>query len=111
MGFPINPPHCALVDNNGMVSPEWYRFFVAIQRMIGGPSSPFDDNYFLGSFGSGVALNEHDGDFAAPVAHVQAEDALPSPPVIMVVAEDALIPPAMPIPASDDLMYPPRYGV
>lgn len=35
MAFTINPPNTALVDERGMVSPVWYRFFANIQRIIG----------------------------------------------------------------------------
>lgn len=48
-GFPINPPNAPLTDGNGMVTPEWYKFFLAIQRIIGGPSNPFDDGALLAS--------------------------------------------------------------
>lgn len=48
-GFPINPPRTSLVDQRGFVTTEWYKFFVAIQRIIGsGESDPFDDSILLG---------------------------------------------------------------
>lgn len=94
-GFQINPPNCAMVDNRGMVTPEWYRFFVKIQAMLGGPSDPFSDLYFATSLASSQAASE---DTFRPV----------SPPI---PAEDVLIPPAMVALVSDDLLYPPRYGV
>lgn len=50
MGFPINPPSTALVETDGRtITPEWYRFFREIQKMIGGPSDPFEDSWLLGS--------------------------------------------------------------
>jgi hypothetical protein len=47
-GFAVNPPRTALIDSTGAITPEWYRYFVAIQRTVGGPSSPFEDAVFLG---------------------------------------------------------------
>lgn len=35
MAFTINPPNTALVDERGMISPVWYRFFANIQRILG----------------------------------------------------------------------------
>lgn len=47
-GFPINPPRARLTNPDGTVTNEWYRFFVAIQKMIGsGESNPFDDTALL----------------------------------------------------------------
>lgn len=96
VGFPINPPNAPLVLPDGRCSPEWYKFFLAIQKMIGsGVSSPFDDAAFLASPASALALSS-DG----------AGDALmpPSPPV---EAIDPLIPPAAPV-VIDDLLQPYR---
>lgn len=36
-----------MVDANGNVSPEWYRYFSAIHKTIGGPSNPLDDASLL----------------------------------------------------------------
>lgn len=50
MGFPINPPRVALVNQQGIVTPEWYSFFVEIQKLIGtSQTNPFDDSTLLGS--------------------------------------------------------------
>lgn len=35
MAFTINPPNSRLTDGNDFVTPEWYRFFANIQRIIG----------------------------------------------------------------------------
>ncbi len=47
VGFPINPPNAALVYQDGRCTDEWYRFFLAIQKIIGGPSDPFEDAALL----------------------------------------------------------------
>jgi hypothetical protein len=49
MSFPINPPNAPLVGNNGRVTPEWWRFFLNIQRMLGTATSPFDDSMLMAS--------------------------------------------------------------
>lgn len=98
-GFPINPPRAPITDGVGMVTNEWYRFFIQIQRLIGGPSSPFDDNALIASAPSqaaALALQEGGMDLV--------------PPVIAVMPDDALVPPSHSH-QCEDLMYPPRYGV
>lgn len=35
MAFTINPPNSPIVDNRGVLTPEWYRFLAAVQRVIG----------------------------------------------------------------------------
>lgn len=97
MGFPINPPNTALVDQRGHVTPEWYRFFVAVQKMLGGPVSPFDDSALIAIM-----------PLMPPSADATAEAILAAGPIAPVEQQDPLIPPAMPIPAWDDLMIPYR---
>lgn len=47
-GFPINPPRAKLVDQTGNVTSEWYRFFLAIQKLIGsGSTLPWEDSTLL----------------------------------------------------------------
>ena len=74
-GFPINPPRTNLVDRTGYITPEWYRFFVSVQRLIGsGVSSPFDDNQLLAAslpLQSKDAVDPEEGFLLGP----------PSPPV------------------------------
>lgn len=48
MAFPINPTNAPLVDENGIVTPEWYRFFTSIWKLLGQPGDPFDDAILLG---------------------------------------------------------------
>lgn len=51
-GFPINPPNAPLGHVNNVpviVDPAWYRFFLAIQELLGGPSNPFEDAVLLAS--------------------------------------------------------------
>lgn len=48
-GFPINPPRAKLVNDDGSCTPEWYRFFLAIQKLIGGADDPFDQSSMLGA--------------------------------------------------------------
>lgn len=47
MGFPINPPNAPIVTADGRVTTEWWKFFLAIQKMLGGPSDPFQDAMLL----------------------------------------------------------------
>jgi len=48
MGFPINPPRVPLVDlQSGTATTEFYKFLLAIQKVIGGPSDPFVDTGLL----------------------------------------------------------------
>jgi hypothetical protein len=42
-GFPINPPKAPLVDQTGRVTAEWFKYFLNIQKVLGGPSDPFAD--------------------------------------------------------------------
>jgi hypothetical protein len=35
MAFTINPPRTMLTDRSGNITPEWYRFFAQIQRILG----------------------------------------------------------------------------
>lgn len=35
MGFAINPPNSPLIDNQGRMRSEWYRFFSQIQKLVG----------------------------------------------------------------------------
>ena len=91
-GFPINPPRTSMVDGNGACSPEWYRFFVQIQKLIGGPSSPFDDSALLSTLPQQV-IDYGSGDYLPPpVVHVVCEDALASPAVPCIDYDDMLPP-------------------
>ena len=85
MGFPINPPSTALVDDNRRPTPEFYRFLLQIQRMIGGASDPFADAWLLGT--PVTARDDGDGQIMA-----------------------FLQPPPMPAIPFDDLMPPGRQG-
>lgn len=94
----INPPRTPIGKVGGVpieITPEWYRFFVAIQKLLGGDSggsNPFDDNTFLAANpGAAAAIQQSQDDF--------------SPPVIAVAMADDLTPPVIPV-ASDDLLYP-----
>lgn len=82
-----------MVDQNGACSAEWYRFFVQIQRMIGGPSNPFDDSGLLNALPVG-SDNSGQGNI----------DVL-TPPMVPVVGDDPLVPPAVTT-VGDDLMHP-----
>lgn len=63
MGFPINPPSTPLVKEDGRtVSNEWNSFFVNIQKVIGGPVSPFDDVQVLAGGSDGLVHSKQDGD-------------------------------------------------
>lgn len=79
-GFPINPPTTTLIDQQGRAAPEFYRFLLAIQRKIGGPSDPFEDIAFL--------------------------TALPRSPTEP--ASSGLVPPPIPVAGADDPLLP--YG-
>lgn len=49
MAFPINPPRVAMVDKNGLPTPEWWIFFLNVQKLIGtSQTNPFDDSTLLG---------------------------------------------------------------
>lgn len=62
-GFPINPPSAPLVDQKtGLVTGEWYRYFLAIQKVIGGPISPFDEVQILGGASDGSVHGKQDSD-------------------------------------------------
>ena len=97
-GFPINPPRTALgkvdpVSGMVMVSPEWYRFFVAVQEMIGGPSNPFDETLLL-SYKIDVPKPGPDEAFLAPLPLPPVPDddsrALAAPPVQFTIPIDEL---------------------
>lgn len=47
MGFPINPPRTPMLLPDGNLRPEWWKFFLAIQQMVGGATNPFDDTALL----------------------------------------------------------------
>lgn len=51
----VNPPRAALVDADGQITSEWYRFFVEVVRRLGGATNPIDDALILAS--DNVALN------------------------------------------------------
>lgn len=91
-GFPINPPRTQMVDANGNVQPEWYRFFVQIQQRIGGVSDPFVDASLMA---------------APPLQHgAGSGDDFILPPTVSAPPSDPLVPPVH-MPRVDDLMYPP----
>lgn len=109
-GFALNPPRTALVDASGNVTPEWYRWFVQIQRMLGGPSDPFDDALLLSQtaeYPVGAAIDEA-RELVPPMVAPPPLDPL-TPPAMTVPASDPLTPPTIPTPA-DDFLWPPRYG-
>lgn len=109
-GFGINPPRAPITDGKGMVTTEWYRFFVQLQRVVGGPSSPFDDGYFLtAGQGNPVVSSGDELGFPAPTFAAPPEDSIAAP-VYAPAPEDALPPPPIVIVMEDDLLYPPRYG-
>lgn len=99
MAFPINPPNAKLVNDQGICSPEWYRFFLNIQKLIGtSQANPFDDSALIATIPS------------APPADSMADAMLASVPSAPAPAGDPLVPPAMPFPSLDDafLMTPYR---
>lgn len=99
MGFPINPPNAPLVDSGGLVTREWYLFFLAIQKLIGAsPTNPFDDNILITT----QPL------LPVPTSEIAAEAALLSPPAMPVLVNDPLMPPPMPFTAPDDWLVPYR---
>ena len=68
-GFTTPLPRTPITDGAGNVSPEWWRFFVQIQKVIGAPSSPFDDATLMASGHSPLAAPvDADFPFSAPVA-------------------------------------------
>lgn len=76
MGFPINPPREPIVGANGLVSPSWYRFFVAIQNTLvgSGASSPFDDSALLAASPAVHPLIDDDALFPPPQVGSAARD-------------------------------------
>lgn len=89
-GFPLNPPRAPVVDAQGNCTPEWYRYFAAVQRAIGGPSDPFEDSYLLGV--PAGAINDVTDRLASLIASMGLE-----PPAVPYVAQDD------PLPAPVDL--------
>lgn len=108
-GFGINPPRAPMVDARGMVTNEWYRFFVQIQRIVGGPSDPFVDGYFLSApqMPSTASADEVFG--VAPVYNQSVEDAIPAP-AYSLPPEDQLPPPPVIVPVAEDFLYPYKTG-
>lgn len=99
VGFPINPPNAQLVLPDGRCTNEWYRFFLQIQRAIGGPNSPWDDTALLAS----------QPDVGAYARAVEGrDDDLTGPRVVTVVPDDYLLPPCT-YSAPDDFL-PPMQG-
>ena len=49
MAFQLLPPNAPMVSSAGKVTPEWYRFFLRIQAILGstGSADPFDDSALL----------------------------------------------------------------
>lgn len=62
MPGPILPPNTPIVSPNGLVTPEWYRFFVAIQRNIGEVESQleYDALYAGGAKGDLASASDED---------------------------------------------------
>lgn len=54
MGIAPNPPKTPMVFQDGTARPEWWKFFLWLQQMVGGPSNPFDDAALL----AGSAMSE-----------------------------------------------------
>ena len=83
-GFPINPPNSPLGnDSSGrpvIVSHEWYRFFAQIQKMIGGPVSPFDDAELMAYRGDTAAWQGMDDIALLPAVNV-VDDSDMQPPM------------------------------
>lgn len=79
-GFPINPPREPIAGSQGMVSPAWYRFFVAIQQAVGsGVSSPFDDSALMAAPPANVQVSYDDAAFLSPPAPPPSDDNLLQP--------------------------------
>lgn len=73
MGFPINPPNTPMVNENGLLTTPWYRFFSQIQKMLGsGVTSPFDDSSILGGV---TLLGEQSGGSIVPNAVAPSAEA------------------------------------
>lgn len=60
-GFALNPPRTRLVYSDGSPTPEFYKFLLAIQTMIGsGESDPFDDSTLLATDAAMTATPQGD---------------------------------------------------
>lgn len=93
-GFPINPPRTQMVDAARNVTPEWYRFFAAIQKLIGGASNPFDDTVYLSQK-------------ASPPPDAPGVSAIPAPPAQAAPANDlGAYPPPSHFVVGADLLVP-----
>jgi len=108
-GFQINPPRAPMVDAQGNCTPEWYRYFAAVQRVIGGPSDPFDDG-LLSVNATAVDLRGDDpSPYTASPAMLAPDEALPPAPSVP-RQEDILPPlPVVNYPV-EDFLFPPRFG-
>jgi len=105
-GFPINPPRTPLVDDAGIVTPEWYKFFVEIQAMIGGPSDPFEDAYFLATAPDALdAVSPGDGELTPPAQPQPVMDALIPPPAAYPPSDNLIPAPPVPVPPDDLAPY------
>lgn len=111
----ILPPNTPLVDNKGLVRPEWYRFFVAIQKDIGDTVLGLDDIQVLEGGLSNAAVRPIPDVLSpalllsVPPQSERSSDNL-SPPSIAIPAADPLIPPCHYSAQSVDLLYPPSHG-
>lgn len=76
-GFPTPIPQTPITDGAGNLATEWWRFFVQIQKAIGGPNSPFDDAALLASGQSPLASQPVVMDMPFPAPVVPREE--PSP--------------------------------
>lgn len=97
-GFAINPPNAPLGSANGvpvMLDPAWYKFFLEIQRRLGGPGNPFDDAVFLAS--------------NREAAEPASEPELSAIRFVPTEVPDPLIPPVIALPADSDPLNP--YGL
>lgn len=103
----INPPNAALVDQRGLVTPPWYRFFVAIQTDLVTLDTSGEGALILSQGAISGALDDVDADAglcAAPMLEAPQIDQFGPPLVEIIIPDDLTPPPQAPdVPVSSTL--------
>lgn len=93
MGSIINPPNTPLLNSRGLLTPEWYRFFVSIQKDVEDVEGSVEAETLLagGALAGILGVDATDGDiWASPQIERENPDVLTPPHVDPIYLDETL---------------------